>query len=223
MFVLVVPIFLVALTVYVLMPGGGNQPAAAPLPATSAAGSAGSAAAGAPSVSAAASPAPSSAASGAGGGTSASAQASATPAPSSASSTVTSSSAMPATCKASAMTISAQPSAPSFKVGDQPVLYLQVSNPGPQPCVQDLADSQVELRVYNGESRLWGSHDCLVQPGTDVKTLAVDTAVRVGVQWSGLTSQPGCGGTRQRLGPGSYTLHALLAGVEGKTATFTIG
>ena len=42
--------------------------------------------------------------------------------------------------------------------------------------MQDLADPQVVLRVYNGESRVWGSHDCKIQPGTDDRTLMAGAA-----------------------------------------------
>lgn len=110
----------------------------------------------------------------------------------------------------------------TYHVGDQPLLELQVTNKGSQPCVQDLADKQVELKVYNGESRVWGSHDCQIQPGTTERTLAVDTAVRVAITWSGLSSQPHCAGTRQRVGAGTYTLYALLSGKTGKATQFTI-
>jgi hypothetical protein len=107
-------------------------------------------------------------------------------------------------------------------VGDQPLLELQVTNSGDQPCVQDLADSQIELKVYNGESRVWGSHDCQIQPGVTERTLEVNTPVLVAIPWSGLSSQPACAGTRQRVGAGTYTLYALLSGHTGKAAQFTI-
>jgi hypothetical protein len=110
----------------------------------------------------------------------------------------------------------------SYSVGAEPVLMLQVTDKGPAPCIQNLADSQVELRVYNGESRVWGSHDCEVQPGTDNRTLAVGQPVRVSVTWSGLTSEPACAGTRQRVGAGTYTLYAYLAGHVGTAAQFSI-
>ena len=87
---------------------------------------------------------------------------------------------------------------------------------------QNLADSQVELRVYNGAARVWGSHDCLVQPGTSVKTLVAGTTVGVQVTWSGLSSEPGCAGTRQRVGAGTYTLYPYLAGAQGATSQFSI-
>jgi hypothetical protein len=110
----------------------------------------------------------------------------------------------------------------SFKVGDQPVLMLQVTNSSGKACVQDLADSQVELKVYNGESRVWGSHDCQVQPGTSPNTLTAGQSVRVSITWSGLSSQPQCAGTRQRVGAGTYTLYATLSGKQGTAATFSI-
>jgi hypothetical protein len=110
----------------------------------------------------------------------------------------------------------------TYHVGEQPVLELQVTNTGSAPCVQDLADRQVELRVYNGESRVWGSHDCQIQPGTNEKVLAVNMPVRVAITWSGLSSQPHCAGTRQRVGAGTYTLYPLLAGKTGAATQFTI-
>jgi hypothetical protein len=142
--------------------------------------------------------------------------------PSSSGSAGQSSSTTPAPCAAKDLSVAAVVGQPAYKVGDQPLLELQVTNVGAAPCVQDLADKSVELKVYNGESRVWGSHDCQVQPGTDNKTLAVRRPVQVAVTWSGLTSQPKCAGTRQRVGAGTYTLYALLSGKTGKAKQFTI-
>jgi hypothetical protein len=129
---------------------------------------------------------------------------------------------VPKRCVAKDLAVSAVVAKPTYRVGEQPVVELQVTNTGSAPCIQDLADAQVELKVYNGESRVWGSHDCQIQPGTNDRTLAVNTPVRVAITWSGLTSQPGCAGTRQRVGAGTYTLYALLSGKTGKATQFTI-
>lgn len=110
----------------------------------------------------------------------------------------------------------------SYAVGAEPVLMLQVANRGPRPCVQDLADRQIVLRVYNGESRVWGSHDCQIQPGRDDRTLEVGQPVRRSIVWSGLSSQPKCAGIRQRVGAGTYTLYASLSGKTGTATQFTI-
>ena len=128
----------------------------------------------------------------------------------------------PPACRASDLDVRAVVAQPSYQVGATPVLELQVTNVGATPCVQDLADKQVVLKVYNGESRVWGSHDCATQPGTALRTLAVNTSVRVTITWSGLTSQEGNCSGRQRVGAGTYTLYATLSGKTGTAAQFTI-
>ncbi len=82
--------------------------------------------------------------------------------------------------------------------------------------------SQVELRVYNGESRVWGSHDCQIQPGTDDTTLRRAAAGAGRGHLVRADVQPKCAGTRQRVGAGTYTLYAVLAGKTGKAKQFTI-
>lgn len=128
----------------------------------------------------------------------------------------------PARCQSKGLAVIAVLAKSMYKVGDQPVVEMQVTNSGPLPCVQDLADKQIELKVYNGESRVWGSHDCEVKAGTDDRTLGANRPVRVSITWSGLTSQPKCAGTRQRVGAGTYTLYAVLSGRTGRAAQFSI-
>lgn len=212
---------LVVLSVLVLRSGDGSGTAAAASESTSAAQRS---PAGSPSGASSAFPAASVASDG-----SASAVAGARTSPASAAATSKAASsaskaaAPPVACTAAQLSIAAVVGASSYAVGAEPQLMLQVENTGPKPCVQNLADSQVVLSVYNGESRVWGSHDCEVQPGTAERTLAVGAPVRVSITWSGLSSQPGCAGTRQRVGAGTYTLYAALSGHQGKAAQFSIG
>jgi hypothetical protein len=131
-------------------------------------------------------------------------------------------SAVSAPCKPAQLKVEALVGKPTYAVGDQPELVLQVTNAGPAACVQDVADSQIELRVYNGTSRVWGSHDCQIQPGVDLRTFDVGKPAGFSVVWSGLSSQPSCAGTRQRVGAGTYTLYASLAGQDGTIAQFSI-
>lgn len=143
--------------------------------------------------------------------------------PTSPSRTAASSSAsLPKACTAAQLSVAASTSAASYPANAKPVVAIVVTNIGSAPCIQDLADSQIELRVYNGSARVWGSHDCAIAPGVSQATMPVKQPIRREVQWSGLSSQPGCTGTRTRVGAGTYTLHALLAGHEGKTTTFTL-
>ena len=128
----------------------------------------------------------------------------------------------PKPCTPSQIHVAAATGATNYHTGDQPVLILQVVDVGTAPCVQTLADNAVELRVYNGESRVWGSHDCKVAPGTLDRTLLVGQPVRVSLTWSGLSSQAGCTGQRQHVGAGTYTVYALLSGRLGSAAQFSI-
>ena len=131
-------------------------------------------------------------------------------------------SAAPLPCTPAQLQVQAVVGQQQYAIGDQPVLTLQVTNEGALPCTQDVADSQIELRVYNGASRVWGSHDCQIQPGVDVRTLLTGHPAGFSIVWSGLTSQPQCAGTRQRVGAGTYTLYAALSGHDGTAAQFTI-
>lgn len=137
-------------------------------------------------------------------------------------STPSPSSTVPPTCSPEQLTIAAAVGKKHYAVGAEPKVMLQVTNTGPGPCVQDLADRQVVLEIYNGVSRVWGSHDCHIESGSHKRTLAVDKPVRVSVIWSGLSSRPHCAGTRQRVGPGTYTLYASLSGHRGTAAQFSL-
>ena len=122
-------------------------------------------------------------------------------------------------CTISALTIAAATDAASYPVGASPALRIVITNPGP-PCTADLSDPQIELFVYFGDARIWGSHDCNIEPGTAVQTLPTGQAVTREIVWTGLSSVPGCTATRQRVAAGTYTLRPTLSGVAGAPATF---
>lgn len=132
------------------------------------------------------------------------------------------SSGAPVACTPAQLKIAAVVGKAQYAVGAEPTLALRVTNAGPAACVQNVADSEILLSVFNGASRVWGSHDCLIAPGTDNRTLAVGQPAEFSIQWSGLTSQPNCVGTRQRVGAGTYTLYASLAGHQGTAVQFSI-
>jgi hypothetical protein len=129
----------------------------------------------------------------------------------------------PARCNVKRLALAAETDQPHYTMDELPQLSILVTNNGSQPCVQDLADPQVILSVFNGEARVWGSHDCKIEPGTNDQTLMPGHSVRVSITWTGLSSKPHCAGTRQRVGAGSYTLYATLSGQQAKSAQFTIG
>jgi hypothetical protein len=100
-------------------------------------------------------------------------------------------------CVPSVLGVAATTDAKQYRLDQRPELEIRVTNTGEAPCTANLSDSQIELLVYNGWSRVWGSHDCT-------------------------SSQPHCAGSRERVGMGSYTLRARFAGMDGRSASFTI-
>lgn len=128
----------------------------------------------------------------------------------------------PVPCVPSVLKVAAETKAGGYRVGEHPELAIEVTNTGTAPCIANLSDAQIELIVFNGVSRVWGSHDCQVQPGTSPVTLVARKPVRRSIQWTGLSSQPQCAGDRQRVGAGVYTLRVHLGKMESAEAKFTI-
>jgi hypothetical protein len=145
-----------------------------------------------------------------------------THAPSSTSPTPVGTSVAPVSCVPSVLKVAAVTQAGGYRVGQRPELAIEVTNTGTAPCIANLSDSQIELIVFNGASRVWGSHDCQVEPGTSPVTLLARKPVRRSIQWTGLSSQPECVGSRQRVGAGVYTLRVHLGKMESADAKFTI-
>ena len=125
-------------------------------------------------------------------------------------------------CAAQDLTVASGVAHPSFAVNSKPVLYMPVTNVGTTPCKLDVADKHVEWRVYTGDVRVWGSHDCAVQAGSSVVTLVAQQTIRLSITWSGLTSLPGCKGSRLAVQAGTYRLYAYLNGERSAATTFTI-
>ena len=125
-------------------------------------------------------------------------------------------------CAAQDLTVASGVAHPSFAVKSKPVLYMPVTNVGTTPCKLDIADEHAEWRVYSGDVRVWGSHDCAVRAGSTVITLTAQQTIRLSITWSGLTSLPGCKGTRLAVQAGTYRLYAYFNGQRSVATTFKI-
>lgn len=217
----VTAVVLLALTVQTVLGSGGGEPAAAGAPGTHHPTGAAPDPAGEPATGATDPASTGRTTQRTGSDRAAGATAQSGPADSPAGSATTDPPADPA-CTPGQLAVKAVVGRSEYSVGDQPVLTLQVTNTGPKPCVQDVADPQILLTVYNGASRVWGSHDCKIEPGVTDRTLEPNRPAGFSIVWSGLTSQPHCAGTRQRVGAGIYTLDASLAGHQGTATQFVI-
>ncbi len=124
--------------------------------------------------------------------------------------------AAPEPCPDAALTVVAGSAKPAYRVGETPVLKLTVRNTGSVSCVRDVGPRQQEMLLYAGSTRIWSSNDCYPDGGTDVRTLSPGESIGSTVVWSGLSSQPGCAGTRTRVKAGSYDLVARVGGARSK-------
>jgi hypothetical protein len=124
-------------------------------------------------------------------------------------------------CAVADLTVTAATAKKSYAVKSKPELSMLVTNTSAAPCKLDAADN-TEWRVYSGDARVWGSHDCAVQSGANVITLAARQPVRLSISWSGLTSLPKCAGTRLAVQAGTYKLYAYLDGKASPATTFAI-
>lgn len=125
-------------------------------------------------------------------------------------------------CNVADLTVAADTAKKSFPVKSKPGLSMLVTNTTAAPCKLDVADKHVEWRVYSGDVRFWGSHDCAEKSGSNVVTLTARQAIRLSISWSGLTSAPKCTGTRLAVQAGTYKLYAYLDGKVSAATTFTV-
>jgi len=128
----------------------------------------------------------------------------------------------PVPCTDEMLTVTASGQQPQYSVRDKPTLLMTVRNSSAQPCIRDIGAGQQEWTLLDGDVRLWGSNDCLAEPGADVQTLQPNQQVTLRVEWSGLTSDTECAEPRRRLAPGDYQLRARIGTAKSPNATLTL-
>lgn len=128
----------------------------------------------------------------------------------------------PVACTDDVIAVTAGSPQPQWATSAKPVVTMTVTNAGTVACTRDLGASQQEWGLLSGETRLWGSNDCQVEPGKNVQSLQPGQQVTLQVQWSGMTSEPTCNQPRERLAPGEYQLRARLGGVQSGDYTLVL-
>ena len=112
--------------------------------------------------------------------------------------------------------VAAEPGAPSYRVGQRPLLRLTIRNTGAVPCTRDVSRKLRELVITtaDGGKRLWSSNDCYAPPDADRRTLLPGKPLSFSLNWAGRTSAPGCPVKRTTVEPGRYRLTASLATLQ---------
>lgn len=112
----------------------------------------------------------------------------------------------------------------TYKVGDQPIFTIAVTNGGLTECVRDIgkAAQNVVVRSLDGTRTLWSARDC--SPLRTVKnvTFAPGQQERDTITWSGTTSTPGCKTPREPIAPGAYRAIGKIGERESAPITFNV-
>lgn len=128
----------------------------------------------------------------------------------------------PVPCTDEMLALAVAPQDPEYAVDADPVLLLTVANVGTGPCTRDVGEGRAEYLIFEGDTRLWGSNDCIPGEGADVRALQPDEQIQLSVRWAGLTAEPGCAAPREQLAPGNYTLRASLDTAQSPDGVLTL-
>ncbi len=114
-------------------------------------------------------------------------------------------------CSDDAISVLPQPRHNAIPAGHRLPITLLITNISDQPCSRDIGADQQEIRIMQGEQRIWSSDDCDPQRGSHVETLLPGRTIdRFWVTWDGRTSAPNCAGERVVVPAGTYQIIARV-------------
>ncbi len=127
-------------------------------------------------------------------------------------------------CPDPVIEVVAKPAAPSYRVGEHPLLRLAVVNRGTVPCTRDVSRKLRELVITTGDGRkrLWSSNDCFHPAAADRRTLAPGQPLLFSLTWAGRTSAPGCPAQRAAVATGKYRVTGKLGTITGPATRLTL-
>ena len=113
---------------------------------------------------------------------------------------------------------------PSYKVGDQPVFNIVITNISTQACQRDMGSGlqQVVVQSLDGQRRLWSNTDCDKGAPADVRALTGGQQAAFTLTWSGTSSQPNCAGDRVQVPAGPYAVVAQFGSLRSNPEPFNL-
>lgn len=129
-----------------------------------------------------------------------------------------------AQCPDESLAVKATVDQPTYKVGDQPVFKVVITNISTAACTRDMGSGlqQVWVQSLDGQRRFWSSADCAQGGPADIRTLKGGEQAAFTLTWSGTTSQPGCQAERVQVPAGAYAVVAQFGSVQSSPATFNV-
>lgn len=127
-------------------------------------------------------------------------------------------------CDVNDLRVSALSEQPSYATGEQPVFYMEVSNPTDTDCVLELEDDTLRFEVYDmaTNQRIWADTDCYPAVVTGSQTFEAGGKRTFQARWSGAGSKPGQCSDREPVAPGSYYLHTVIGDNASDPAPFNL-
>lgn len=127
-------------------------------------------------------------------------------------------------CSDQSLAVKVTVAQPTYRVGEQPVFGIVITNISADPCTRDMGSGlqQVSVHTLDGQRRLWASTDCYPDGEPDVRTLQPGEQAAFTVTWTGATSQPECAGERVQVPAGAYTVVAQLGAIRSAPEPFNI-
>lgn len=127
-------------------------------------------------------------------------------------------------CADQSLAIKVSVQQPTYRVGEEPVFGIVITNISGEPCSRDMGSGlqQVSVHSLDGGRRLWASTDCYPDGDPDMRTLDRGEQAAFTVTWTGATSQPECAGERVPVPTGAYNVVAQLGSVRSAPEPFNI-
>ncbi|WP_257183110.1 hypothetical protein [Corynebacterium cystitidis] len=128
------------------------------------------------------------------------------------------------TCEVSDLQIVASTSKPTYGGGEQPEMFMEVTNPTGADCEIRLDDEALRFEVYDMETneRVWADTDCYPSVVTGEVIFEAGDTRNYQAVWSRTGSAPGQCSNRLPVDDGAYFLYGVIEDNNSDAATFNL-
>ncbi len=128
----------------------------------------------------------------------------------------------PAQCADSDIVVIASTSQSTYPAGQDPRLTVKVTNTSKKTCQRDVGQKAMEVKVTQGDRRIWSSDDCAPGGSAKIVPLKAGQSYTTSVVWSRTTSKPGCPSGQPSAKSGTYALTGRNLKVTSKPTAFAL-
>ncbi len=125
-------------------------------------------------------------------------------------------------CADSDIVVVASTSQSTYPAGKDPRLTVKVTNTSKQTCRRDVGQKAMEVKVNQGDRRIWSSDDCAPGGSAKVVPLKAGQSYTTSVVWSRTTSKPGCPTGQPSAKAGTYAVTGRNLKVTSEPKAFAL-